>query len=78
MTRAYLDSVLKSYTNLDERLTCDVKIVESPNFEAGVVKLQDRREADSTTSEKLALSGLLLQSSGDMDDEGGDLFPNGH
>lgn len=35
-----------------------------------IVKLQDGREADLTTPEKRALSGLLLQSSGDIDGKG--------
>lgn len=62
--RAYLDSVLDVYPTLDARLNPDARIVHSPVFESAVLKIQDKREEELTTSEKRVVKSLRI----DVDD----------
>lgn len=61
MARAYFDSVLESYPDLDQRLASDAKNFEGSGFEEGIVEIQEGREVYLTTSEKRALPELLVQ-----------------
>lgn len=55
ISRAYFDFLSKSYPALVGRLTSYPKTVKNPSFEVGIVKVQDDRDDDLTTSKNQAL-----------------------
>ncbi len=58
--RALFDGVTTAYPRTRNRLPPNSSIIHNPDFETGVVKLQENRFKELTTAESTALSGLRI------------------
>ena len=61
--RAIFDALLARYPEMNGYISKLGKIVHSPNFETGLVKLQDDEWEDLSTQEGLLMRPFLLENS---------------
>lgn len=69
--RAYFESVSGVFPTVETRLNQSARIVNAPVFQSAVVKIQDTREQDLTTSENCTVRGLLLEQSAPPETDSG-------